>query len=1338
MACINPLQRVDEDDEEFDWEAAVHEIDVACENTNKSSASSFPIDHSHKKLGTSRQSTLDKFMRTTSVRTENQSGRDRNSYKEEGDEGASCVKIDPEAAKTWIYPANYSHRDYQFNISQAALFSNTLVVLPTGLGKTLIAAVVMYNYFRWFPEGKIVFAAPSRPLVTQQIKACHEIVGIPQEWTIEMTGQISPLRRADLWKAKRVFFLTPQVLEKDIQSGTCAVKQLVCLVIDEAHRASGNYAYCVAVRELMAVPVQLRILALSATPGSKQQEIQQIIDTLQISMLEYRNESDDDVKQYVQKKTIDLFTVPMDPDAVVINNLLFEVIRPFASRLCAYGVLPRRDFQTLSPFELINSRDSFRQAPPQDLAQMKFGEVEGHFTVLVTLCHIRKLLSSHGIRPAFDMLEDKLQEKGPFLRFMSKNEVFFKVKVLMQQSLSSGVPGSKLSKMLEVLLDHFKTKDPQDSRVIIFSGFRASIRDILNALVHIGDIVKATEFIGQSSAKAFKGQSQKVQQAVLEKFQAGEYNVIVSTSIGEEGLDIIEVDLVICFDANVSPLRMIQRMGRTGRKSKGRFKGLLCYEGPELNGYKQKQKKGNSVKRHMRNGGISSFDFHSSPRMIPHIYKPEVRVVELSIEQYVPHGKKVRDDQPIHTPVSLAKLTDTENNLIEKYFHSTQYNTWRPSLIAFPHFQAFPSRVHKVMHSFRTGILIDAMQHLQESSFSMDRKALSVEDEAASDLCLLGVDTVELHDSSGKDMQVSHDSPVKDSARRVSESDILPMETSKDKETHCMHDIQGQNPPTHSYLFGSDFVSVDALGRVLVVSVPLLPLIKFSRSKCTHDSSTEYKEKNVPVEDVSATRTISNETEQNGVERTLQAPVSNGNISNGGDKIGEPLDDAENRTPLLVADESNDDLRDVELSPRLTNFIKSGIVPESPIGNAGILEGKETGDLTVPDSPKLHADLLLMSPIPNEKTLKEINRSGKDVPSSCINHGIPTPVQNAGNSSPRRCISSFQIVEDIETPPAKLSNDNCSKDWRISSGEKSQSVEKERKFKRLRKYGDPQKKPPKGKEEINVGPANLARFSVSTVPVADEGGRGVKKLVEDVKSFIDEEAEVSPHMMVSDDEEDEQDPSSYDDSFIDDRINPTAASTQADATTRTDMMAIYRRSLLTQSPMDTLPSFSTDGTPSDSVGPKTRTNESGSSSANHSLQTPQNGLESASRIASESMPSTSNRDPIANESSRIIDTRKRKLSFYQVECIPVQNLEQRFSLHSESTSKNPSEKIEASVDVFDDDGFYASIDLDAVEEEATKLLRHKSQLSMDNKTVIPNEITQNRCVLDAPSFDLGI
>ena len=95
---------------------------------------------------------------------------------------------DVEAGGQWIYPVNYPLRDYQFNIVQKCLFKNTLVCLPTGLGKTFIAAVVMYNFYRWYPQGKIVFLAPTKPLVSQQIEACHNIMGIPQTHLVEMTG----------------------------------------------------------------------------------------------------------------------------------------------------------------------------------------------------------------------------------------------------------------------------------------------------------------------------------------------------------------------------------------------------------------------------------------------------------------------------------------------------------------------------------------------------------------------------------------------------------------------------------------------------------------------------------------------------------------------------------------------------------------------------------------------------------------------------------------------------------------------------------------------------------------------------------------------------------------------------------------------------------------------------------------------------------------------------------------------------------------------------------------------------------------------------------------------
>ncbi|KAL1132770.1 hypothetical protein AAG570_010722 [Ranatra chinensis] len=158
--------------------------------------------------------------------------------------GAEAEGFHIAAGTSYIYPTNFPVRQYQATMVKTSLFKNTLVSLPTGLGKTFIAAVVMYNYYRWYPCGKVVFMAPTRPLVAQQIRACHNIMNIPVGDTVEMTGNLNAQQQMTLWKEKRVFFLTPQVMVNDLRTNSCPPSLIKCLVVDEAHRAVKDYAYC--------------------------------------------------------------------------------------------------------------------------------------------------------------------------------------------------------------------------------------------------------------------------------------------------------------------------------------------------------------------------------------------------------------------------------------------------------------------------------------------------------------------------------------------------------------------------------------------------------------------------------------------------------------------------------------------------------------------------------------------------------------------------------------------------------------------------------------------------------------------------------------------------------------------------------------------------------------------------------------------------------------------------------------------------------------------------------------------------------------------------------------
>jgi ERCC4-type nuclease len=96
--------------------------------------------------------------------------------------------------------------------------------------------------------------------------------------------------------------------------------------------------------------------------------------------------------------------------------------------------------------------------------------------------------------------------------------------------------------------------------------------------------IKPIRFVGQQSKLGDKGIDQKRQIEILQEFREGLYNVLVATSVAEEGLDIAECDLVVFYDVVPSEIRYVQRKGRTGRKRPGEVI-ILMAQGTRDEGY---------------------------------------------------------------------------------------------------------------------------------------------------------------------------------------------------------------------------------------------------------------------------------------------------------------------------------------------------------------------------------------------------------------------------------------------------------------------------------------------------------------------------------------------------------------------------------------------------------------------------------------------------------------------------------------------------------------------------------------------------------------------------------
>ncbi|KAH8630173.1 ATP-dependent DNA helicase [Alternaria alternata] len=572
-------------------------------------------------------------------------------------------KLDPEAIKIWVYPTNLGTiRDYQFNIVQRGLFNNLLVALPTGLGKTFIAATIILNWFRWTTDAQIVFVAPTKPLVAQQVEACFNIAGIPRSYTTMLTGGVSTGLRAEEWKDKRVFFMTPQTLLNDLKSGYADPKRIVLLVVDEAHRATGAYAYVEVVSFLRRFNSSFRVLALTATPGADVEAVQKVIDGLDISKVEIRTENSMDICSYVHQRKIDKQVFQNTDEMEMCMDLYSEALQPLVNTIAGLNAYWSKNPRDLTPFGCQQAKKKWFLEVGRNANRGLQSTVHTIFAILASISHGMDLLKYHGMGPFYikmkEFQDEAAKTKSKYKKQVLDSDAWKKLMVRLQGWITDDnfVGHPKLEYLQQVILDHFVNAGDgsnvdgapsSQTRIMVFAHFRDSAEEIARILKRHHPMIRPRIFVGQAHGKNSEGMSQKDQLEAIEKFKNGEFNTLIATSIGEEGLDIGEVDLIICYDSKASPIRMLQRMGRTGRKRQGRIV-MLQMQGKEENDANKANDSYLKMQELIADGGHFNFHDDVSRRILPPDVKPVVerRVVDIPTENtqkdWLPEPKKGR------------------------------------------------------------------------------------------------------------------------------------------------------------------------------------------------------------------------------------------------------------------------------------------------------------------------------------------------------------------------------------------------------------------------------------------------------------------------------------------------------------------------------------------------------------------------------------------------------------------------------------------------------------------------------------------------------------------------
>jgi len=469
-------------------------------------------------------------------------------------------------------------RLYQNIIFNSSKDKNSLIVLPTSLGKTVISALICAEILYNYKQNRILIMAPTRPLVLQHLLSFSSFLKVLDDQKILVTGKISPSTRKMIWDNKtiKLIFATPEVIRNDLNESRLNLKDFGLIVFDEAHRAIKDYAYTLISKKYMEQSPNPLIVAMTASPGSDKNRIQQICNNLYIEHIEYRNEEDADVKPYVNPIELKWEFVELSEKYRQIILLFKSMLQEKLRWLIFRGLIKKNNIDYVFKRDLLELAEILQrnlkftlneEKGPLYLALLNQSaalslmycieliESQGPFSLKT---FIKRMESSEGKAHSLILKDPRMKDIFKLLENVTEHpKLIYILNLCKKEKLDTSA-----NKNPNVLLN-----DSMSSQILIFSHYRDTATHIVDELNKTG--IKSFRFVGQSTRNNDIGMKQNEQSVILDSFRKTEFNVLVATSIAEEGLDIPEVKLVIFYEPVASEIRHIQRKGRTGRKSSG-------------------------------------------------------------------------------------------------------------------------------------------------------------------------------------------------------------------------------------------------------------------------------------------------------------------------------------------------------------------------------------------------------------------------------------------------------------------------------------------------------------------------------------------------------------------------------------------------------------------------------------------------------------------------------------------------------------------------------------------------------------------------------------------------